>query len=143
MGDFEQNVIVHIYYDGIVLFDEKDKYFEMKLNVRDFRPTYPNHHDYIKETCQLLKYQIERRVKEDLITKLRNKIDNVVRVSRETGIPVKYLLNTFFLNNRHQQIEIIWSPSAIKEFTYVPLQHYLTYQEDSLTLKIRDIKFLT
>ncbi len=136
MSDFEQNVIVHIYYDGIILFDEKDKYFEMRLNMNEFR-------NYMTDTCQLLKYQIEKRVKEDLITKLRQKIDNVVRVSRETGIPVKYLLNTYFLNNRHQQIEIIWAPSAIKEFTYVPLHHYITQQEDSLILKIRDIKFLT
>ncbi len=136
MSDFEQNVIVHIYYDGIILFDEKDKYFEMRLNMNEFR-------NYMTDTCQLLKYQIEKRVKEDLITKLRQKIDNVVRVSRETGIPVKYLLNTYFLNNRHQQIEIIWAPSAIKEFTYVPLHHYITHQEDSLILKIRDIKFLT
>lgn len=137
MGDFEQNVIVHVYYDGIVLFDEEDKHFEMKLSMRDFQG---NSH---KDTCELLKYQIEKRVKEDLVKKLRSKIDNVVVVSRKTGIPVKYLLNTYFLNNRHQQIEIIWSPSAIKEFTYVPLQHYITYQEDSLILKIRDIKFLT
>jgi hypothetical protein len=136
MGDFEQNVIVHVYYDGIVLFDEEDKYFEMKLNMRDF-------HGVHKDTCQLLKYRIEQKVKEDLVKKLRSKIDNVVRVSRKTGIPVKYLLNTYFLNNRHQQIEIIWSPSAIKEFTYVPLQHYITHQEDSLILKIRDIKFLS
>ncbi len=136
MGDFEQNVMVHVYYDGIVLFDEEDKYFEMKLNTRDFKGAE-------RDTCELLKYRIEQKVKEDLVKKLRGKIDNVVRVSRKTGIPVKYLLNTYFLNNRHQQIEIIWSPSAIKEFTYVPLQHYITHQEDSLILKIRDIKFLT
>ena len=136
MGDFEQNVIVHVYYADIKLFDESDRYFEMKLSMNEFR-------DYMKETCQLLKYKIEQRVKDDLIIKLRSKIDNVVRVSRETGIPVKYLLNTYFLNNRHHHIEIIWSPSAIKEFTYVPLHHYITHQEDSLILKVRDIRFLT
>jgi hypothetical protein len=38
-------------------------------------------------------------------------------------------------------IEIIWSPSAIKEFQYVPMKHYLEYRDDSLVLRVKGIKF--
>jgi hypothetical protein len=38
-------------------------------------------------------------------------------------------------------IEIIWSSSSIKEFKYVPIKHYLEYEEDTLNLKTKKFKF--
>jgi hypothetical protein len=132
--EFEQNILVHIYYDGIILLNEEDKYFEIKLNISEFE-------NYLDEKCEVLKYKIEHIMKEDLVKKLKSKICNVVEVSRKYNIPVKYLLNTLFLNNRMNHIEIIWSPSAIKEFQYVPMKHYLEYRDDSLVLRVKGIKF--
>lgn len=132
--DFEQNIIVHIYYDKIALLNEDEKYFQIKLNLNEFQ-------NYLNENCEVFKFKIENLMKEDIIKKLKNKINNVVEISRKYGIPVKNLLYTLFINNRIDNIEIIWAPSAIKEFTYIPIQHYLENQDDSLVLKVKSIKW--
>ncbi len=132
--DFEQHILVHIYYDGIILLDESEKYFQIKLNLNEF-------HQYMDETCDVLKYKIEQEMRTDLIRKLKSKIQNVVSISRSFKIPVKHVLHTLFMNNRANNIEIMWSPSALKEFKYVPMKHYITYRDDSLTLNVKGIKF--
>ena len=48
-----------------------------------------------------------------------------------------YIQDVYTLDN----IDIIWSGSAIKEFTYVPTNHYLEHQEDILLLKTMKFKF--
>ncbi len=132
--DFEENILVHIYYNHILLFDENEKYFQIKLNVSEFE-------NYSNETCQIFQYKIENIIKDDLINKLKSKIDNVVKISRLHKIPVKNILQTLFINNSSQNIEIIWSPSALKEFQYVPTKHYIQHKDDSLVLKVKSIKF--
>ncbi len=132
--DFEQNIIVHIYYDKIILLNEDEKYFQIKLNLNEFQ-------NYLDTTCEIFKYKIEKLMKEDIIQKLKGKIHNVVEISRKYKIPVKNLLYTLFINNRIDNIEIIWSPSSIKEFTYIPIKHYLENQDDSLILKVKSIKW--
>ncbi len=132
--DFEQNIIVHIYYDKIILLNEDEKYFQIKLNLNEFK-------NYLDTTCEIFKYKIEKLMKEDIIQKLKGKINNVVEISRKYNIPVKNLLYTLFINNRIDNIEIIWAPGAIKEFTYIPIKHYIENQDDSLILKVKSIKW--
>ncbi len=132
--DFEQNIIVHIYYDKIILLNEDEKYFQIKLNLNEFK-------NYLDTTCEIFKYKIEKLMKEDIIQKLKGKINNVVEISRKYNIPVKNLLYTLFINNRIDNIEIIWSSSALKEFTYIPIKHYIENQDDSLVLKVKSIKW--
>ncbi len=132
--ELEQNIIVHIYYDGITLFDDTEKYFQMKLNICEFE-------NYGDHKCQVFQYKIEQKMKEDLIQKLKAKIHNVVEISRKYKIPVKNILHTRFIHNRSNNIDIIWSSSAMKEFNYVPIQHYVDHRDDSLTLKVKGIKF--
>ena len=132
--DFEQNIIVHIYYDKIILLNEDEKYFKIKLNLNEFK-------NYLDTNCEIFKYKIEKLMKEDIIKKLKGKINNVVEISRKYNIPVKNLLYTLFINNRIDNIEIIWSSSALKEFTYIPIKHYIENQDDSLVLKVKSIKW--
>lgn len=132
--DFEQNILVHIYYDKIILLNDNEKYFQIKLNLNEFQ-------NYLNEKCEIFKYKIENLIKEDIIKKLKSKINNVVEISRKYNIKVKNLLHTYFINNRIDNIEIIWSPSAIKEFNYIPINHYIENQDDSLILKIKNIKW--
>ena len=51
------------------------------------------------------------------------------------------VIKFFFINNRIDSIEIIWSGSSIKEFDYVPASHYIKYQDDLLILKTKKFKF--
>jgi hypothetical protein len=62
-------------------------------------------------------------------------------MSRKNSIPIKNILYTIFINNRIDNIDIIWSSSSIKEFKYVPIKHYLEYEEDTLNLKTKKFKF--
>jgi hypothetical protein len=132
--DFEQNILVHIYYDKISLLNEDEKYFQIKLNLNEFQ-------NYLNENCEVFKYKIENLMKEDIIKKLKKKINNVVEISRKHKIPVKNLLYSLFINNRIDNIEIIWAASSIKEFTYIPIKHYLENQDDSLILKVKSIQW--
>ncbi len=132
--DFEQNILVHIYYDKIALLNEDEKHLQIKLNVNEFQ-------NYLNERCEIFKYKIENLIKEDIVKKLKGKINNVVEISRKYNIPVKNLLYTLFINNRIDNIEIIWSSSALKEFTYIPIKHYIENQDDSLVLKVKSIKW--
>ena len=132
--DFEQNILVHIYYDKIALLNEDEKYFQIKLNVNEFQ-------NYINVNCEVFKYKIENLMKEDIIQKLKKKINNVVEISRKHKIPVKNLLYTLFINNRIDNIEIIWASSAIKEFTYIPIKHYIQNKDDSFILKVKSIQW--
>lgn len=132
--DFEQNIIVHIYYDKIILLNDDEKYFKIKLNLNEFN-------NYLDECCEVFKFKIENLMKEDIIKKLKDKINNVVEISRKYNVSVKNLLYTLFINNRIDNIEIIWSPSALKEFQYIPIKHYIENQDDSLVLKVKSIKW--
>jgi hypothetical protein len=132
--DFEQNIIVHIYYDKIILLSEEEKYFKIKLNLDEFK-------NYLDEKCEIFKYKIELLIKEDIIKKVKSKINNVVEISQKYNIHVKNILHALFINNKYDNIEIIWSPSALKEFNYIPINHYVENYDDSLILKLKSIKW--
>ncbi len=132
--EFEQHILVHIHYDGIILLEDHEKYFQLKLNVSEFA-------NYVNETCEVFKYKIESSIKSDLVTKLKSKIENVIEISRKYKIPVKHLLHTRFMNHQSNQIEIVWSSSALKEFQYVPTRHYFQHRDDSLTLRVKGFRF--
>jgi hypothetical protein len=89
----------------------------------------------------MLKPMIEEKVKNYMVSKMKEKCVNIVELSRRLNIPVKHILHCYFINNRIENIEIMWSGSAIKEFRYVPLRHYAEYQDDFIFLKIQSFKF--
>ena len=110
--DFDKFINVNIYINGLFLLDkEEDKHITFKINLSNFQ----NHR---KENCS-----------------------NIIKISRDHKIPIKNILYSIFINNRIDNIDIIWSPSAIKEFRYVPIKHYLEFEEDSLYLKTKKFKF--
>lgn len=133
--DFDKFIIVNIYINGIFLLEkEEEKILMIKINVSNFE-------NYKKENCEIFRLYIEEKIKKFVITKIKEKNLNVVEFSRKYNIPIKNILYSIFINNRIDNIDIIWSPSSIKEFKYVPIQHYLDYDEDTLYLKTKRFKF--
>ena len=80
-------------------------------------------------------------MKKYIVIKIKEKCQNVIDFKKKYNIPVKNILHSMFINNRIDNIEIIWSGSAVKEFLYVPTTHYLEYPEDLLILKTYKFKF--
>ncbi len=133
--DFEKYIQVHIYINGVILIDnEEDKKYKMNICLNNFE-------NYENEKCDIFRFYIEEEVKKYIIKKIKEKDINLIEISRKTNIPIKNLLHCFFINNRIDNIEIIWSGSAIKEFKYVPTKHYIEYMDDSLILNIKGLKF--
>ena len=83
-----------------------------------------------------------KKIKLYIIKKIKENVSNVVQVSERYGTPVKNILFALFLNEKLSNIQLIWSSSSIKEFRYVPTRHYIDNQEDSLNLRLNNIKFI-
>jgi hypothetical protein len=133
--DFDKFVNVSIYINGLFLIEkEEDKILSLKINVSNFE----NHK---RDNCEVFRIFIEEKIKKYLIKKIKENCNNIVQLSRSKRIPIKNILYSYFTNNRVDNIEIIWSSSSIKEFKYVPIKHYLDYQEDNLILKTKKFKF--
>ena len=134
--NFDKFININIYINNFFLIDNEDeKFLNLKINISNF--------EYCKENkCNILKIYIEDKVKKYLIQKIKEKCNNLVDISKKFKIPIKNILYSYFINNRIDNIEIIWSSSAIKEFEYVPIDHYLNYQDDILYLKTKKFKFL-
>lgn len=132
---FDRYIDINIYIYGLfILEEEKDILFNMKLNVSSF-------HKYKNELFGIFKKQIETELKKYIITKIKDKCANIIELSIKHDIPVKNILHTIFINNKINNIEIEWSSNSLKEFLYVPIQHYLDYPEDILCLKTKTFKF--
>jgi len=133
--DFDKFINVNIYVNGLFLLDnEEDKHMKLKINLSNFE----NHR---KENCDVFKSYIEEKIKKYIILKIKENNINIIELSRKNNIPIKNILYTMFINNRIDNIDIIWSSSSIKEFKYVPIKHYLEYEEDTLNLKTKKFKF--
>jgi hypothetical protein len=133
--DFDKFINVNIYINGLFLIDkEEDKLIKFKINISNFE----NHK---KESCDTIRQYIEEKIKKYIVKKIKENCSNIIKISRDHKIPIKNILYSIFINNRIDNIDIIWSPSAIKEFRYVPIKHYLEFEEDSLYLKTKKFKF--
>jgi len=132
--DFDKFININIIINGLFLIKEEDKVINMKINLSSFE----NHK---KENCSVFKKYIEDNIKRYIVKKIKENSLNIIEMSRKNNIPVKNILYSTFINNRIDNIDIIWSASAIKEFNYVPIKHYLEYEEDTLYLKTKKFKF--
>lgn len=133
--DFDKFININIYINGLFLLEkEEDKSINLKINLSNFE----NHK---KDNIDVFKSYIEEKVKKHIVKKIKEKSINIVEMSRKYKIPIKNILYSTFINNRIDNIDIIWSSSTIKEFKYVPIKHYLDYEEDSLNLRTKKFKF--
>jgi len=133
--DFDKFINVIIYINGIFLIEtEQDKTFSLKINVSNFE-------NYKKENCEVFRGFLEEKIKKYVIKQIKEKCNNIVELSRNKKIPIKNILYSYFINNRIDNIDIIWSSSSLKEFNYVPVKHYLENDEDTLFLKTTKFKF--
>lgn len=133
--DFDKFINVNIYINGMFLIErEEDKLLSIKINLSNFQ----NHK---KDCCDIIRPYIEEKIKKYIVRKIKENCSNIVEMSRKYKIPIKNILYSFFINNRIDNIDILWSASSIKEFKYVPIKHYLDYEEDSLYLKTKKFKF--
>ena len=133
--DFDKYININIYINGLFLIQkDEDKMITLKINMDNFK-------NYKKENCDVFKSYIEEKTKKHIIKKIKENCNNVIEMSRKNKIPIKNILYSYFINNRIDNIEIIWSASSIKEFKYVPIKHYLDYEEDTLYLKTKQFKF--
>jgi len=133
--DFDKFININIYINGLFLLEkEEDKSIILKINLSNFE----NHK---KDNIDVFKNYIEEKVKKHIVKKIKENSINIVEMSRKYKIPIKNILYSTFINNRIDNIDIIWSSSTIKEFKYVPIKHYLDYEEDSLNLRTKKFKF--
>jgi len=132
--DFDKYIIAQIYINGLFLLEEEEKFISFKINLKNFE-------NYKKEKCSVFKEYLEENIKKYIINKIKEKCINIIEFKKKYNIPVKNVIYSLFINNRIDNIDIIWSGSAIKEFEYVPTTHYLEYQEDMLILKTKKFKF--
>lgn len=133
--DFDKFININIYVNGLFLINnDEDKLINLKINMANFQ-------NYKKENCDIFKSYIEEKIKKYIVKKIKDNCNNIIEMSRNYKIPVKNILYSIFINNRIDNIEIIWSSSSIKEFKYVPIKHYIDYEEDALFLKTKNFKF--
>ncbi len=133
--DFDKFINVNVYINGLFLIErDEDKLVTFKINLSNFQ----NHK---KECCDIIRPYIEDKVKRYIVRKIKENCTNIVEMSRKYKIPIKNILYSLFINNRIDNIDIIWGASSIKEFRYVPVKHYLDFEEDSLYLKTKKFKF--
>ena len=133
--DFDKFININVYINGLFLIEnEEDKNVSLKINLSNFE-------SHKKDNIDIFKNYIEDKVKKHIVKKIKEHSANIVEMSRKQNIPVKNILYSTFINNRIDNIEIIWSSSSIKEFKYVPIKHYLDYEEDSLNLRTKKFKF--
>jgi hypothetical protein len=132
--DFDKFINVNIYINGLFLIEEDEKLLSLKINVSNFE-------NYKKDNCEVFRLYLEEKIKRYIIKKIKEKCNNIIELSRNKKIPIKNILYSYFINNRIDNIDIIWSSSSTKEFTYVPIKHYLENHEDILYLKTKKFKF--
>jgi len=136
MNTFEKYINININVECLFLIENRqDIEFSIQVDLNKF-----NNMD--NDTCEILKEEIESETKRYIIKKIKENVSNVVQVSERYGTPVKNILFALFLNENLSNIQLIWSSSSIKEFRYVPTRHYIDNPEDSLNLRLNNIKFI-
>ncbi len=132
--DFAKFIEIQILIEGIYFLEkDEDKTFKMNLKYDDFEL-------FQDSTMDILKVKIEEKLKKYIILKIKENCKNTVELARKYDLPVKNILYCYFINNRIDNIEIIWSSSSIKEFKYIPVKHYIDYNDDSVLLKVKGLK---
>jgi len=133
--DFNKFIIVNIYINGLFILEkDEDKLISININISAFE-------NYKKDICEVFRLYIEDKIKKYIVKKIKDNTNNIVELSRKNNIPIKNILYSIFINNRIDNIDIIWSSCSMKEFKYVPIRHYLENNEDSLNLKTQKFKF--
>ena len=133
--DFDKYINVIIYINGLFLIEsEEDKTISLKINVSNFE-------NYRRETCDVFRDYVEEIIKKHIVSVIKKNCGNIIELSKKHGIPIKNVLHSIFINNRIDNIDILWSGSSIKEFKYIPITHYLENHEDIMYLKTKNFKF--
>lgn len=132
--DFDKFIPIQILIEGIYFIEnEEDKTYKMNIKYSDFEL-------FQDSTMDILKPKIEEKLKKYIILKIKENCKNTVELSRKYNIPIKKILYCYFINNRIDNLEIIWSSSSIKEFKYIPVKHYIEYMDDFVLLKVKGLK---
>ncbi len=132
--DFDKFINIQILIDGIYFLEkEEDRTFKMNLRYSDFEI-------FQDAKMDILRPKIEEKTKKYIIKQIKENCHNTVEIARKYNIPVKNMLYCYFINNRIDNIELIWSSSSIKEFNYIPVKHYLDYNDDFVLLKVKGLK---
>lgn len=133
--DFEHFINVIIYINGMLLIEkEEDKILKIKLNLSNFK-------NYKHSKCNVFKTFLEDSIKKYVIKKIKENNLNIIELSKKYNISVKNILYTIFINNRIDNIDILWHNSSLKEFEYIPVNYYMSHNIDILYLKIHKFKF--
>jgi len=134
-NDFDRFINITIYIFGINLIDDKDNFsMNMKISIQDIKKYKNCNFDVFRE-------KIENEVKKYIVKKIKENYINVISISKKNNISLHNIVQCIFINNKIQNIHIEWSSSSLKEFLYVPNNHYLAYFEDNLFLKTNKITF--
>lgn len=134
-NDFDRFINLTIYIYGInLLNDTEDNVMDMKISIQDIKKNKNNNFEIFREN-------IENEVKKFIVTKLKEKCTNIVEISKNNNISLHNIVQCLFINNKIDNIFIEWSSSSLKEFLYVPNNHYIIYFEDNILLKTKKISF--
>ena len=134
-NDFDKFINLTIYIYGInLLNDNEDNVMDMKISIQDIKKNK-------NTTFDIFRKKIENEVKKFIVTKLKENCTNIVDISKNNNISLHNIVQCLFINNKIDNIFIEWSSSSLKEFLYVPNNHYLIYFEDNILLKTKKINF--
>jgi len=134
-NDFDRFINLTIYIYGInLLNDNEDNVMDMKISIQDIKKNK-------NTTFDIFRKKIENEVKKFIVTKLKENCTNIVDISKNNNISLHNIVQCLFINNKIDNIFIEWSSSSLKEFLYVPNNHYLIYFEDNILLKTKKINF--
>jgi hypothetical protein len=133
-NDFDRFINLTIYIYGINLLNDKDMIMNMNINIQDIKKNKNN-------TFDVFRTKIEDEVKKFIVIKMKENYLNVVEISKNNNISLHNIIQCLFINNKIDNIYIEWSSSSLKEFLYVPNNHYLLYFEDNIMLKTSKVTF--
>ena len=134
-NDFDRFINLTIYIYGINLLNDNNYIkMNMKISIQDIKK-------YEHENFEVFKHKIENEVKKFIVRNIKEKSHNIVELSKNNNIQLNNIVKCIFINNKIDNISIVWSSSSLKEFLYVPNKHYLIYFEDDLFLKTKKIYF--
>lgn len=134
-NDFDRFINLTIYIYGINLLNDNDNnVMDMKISIQEIKKNKNN-------TFEIFRKKIEDEVKKFIVTKIKENCTNIVEISKNNNISLHNIVQCLFINNKIDNIFIEWSSSSLKEFLYVPNNHYLIYFEDNILLKTKKVNF--
>ena len=133
-NDFDRFINLTIYIYGINLLTDSDMIMNMNINIQDIKKNKT-------DTFDIFRTKIEDEVKKFIVIKMKENYTNVVKISKNNNISLHHIIQCLFINNKIDNIYIEWSSSSLKEFLYVPNNHYLLYFEDNIMLKTSKVTF--